>query len=282
MNRRSTGPIADQRGAIMVMAVFMAAFLVGCLWYLIGVGDALVYRERVQDAADAGAYSAAVYHARGMNLIALLNIVMAAMLAVLNTGAPRLNGLVFAVAFLSGGALVVAFVVAIGSIASSGRGGSSTAASSFELVLGLLLVAAGLRALRRPTTEFAPSEEKTRGRARAVLDRLERLTAKTAFGAGVLLGIGGPVQVDTLVAEGREPVKGRAIDDDIVGLGDKEDIVHIHLFVARRALAHILDLAMGDGQVVEPVQVQGLEVRVEGDLPGGINGNVGVGIGVFV
>jgi len=119
-------------------------------------------------------------------------LALAATLAVLNTGSPRLNGLVFAIAFLFGGALVVAFVVTIGSIAAPGRGGSSTAASSLEFVLGLMLLAGGLRALRRPTTELALSEVKTRGRASAVLDRLGRLTAKTAFGAGVLLGIGGP------------------------------------------------------------------------------------------
>jgi hypothetical protein len=119
-------------------------------------------------------------------------LALAATLAVLNTDTPRVNGLAFAIAFLVGGALVVAFVVTIGSIAAPGRGGSSDAASSLELVLGLLLLAGGLRALRRPTTELAPSQETTRGRASAVLDRLGRVTAKTAFGAGLLLGIGGP------------------------------------------------------------------------------------------
>ena len=45
------GLLQDRRGAIVVMAVFMAAFMVGCLWYLIGVGDAAVYREGLQDAS---------------------------------------------------------------------------------------------------------------------------------------------------------------------------------------------------------------------------------------
>src|SRR5262245_60734 len=73
----------DRRGAIALMGVVMATFLVGCLWYVIGVGEAAVYREKVQAAADAAAYVSAVYHARGMNLIALLNLVMVAILAVL-------------------------------------------------------------------------------------------------------------------------------------------------------------------------------------------------------
>jgi hypothetical protein len=70
----------DRRGAIMVVATFMAVFACAMLWYLIGVGDAILYRERVQDAADAVAFAGAVYHARGMNLIATLNIIMAALL----------------------------------------------------------------------------------------------------------------------------------------------------------------------------------------------------------
>ncbi len=75
----------DSNGAIMVMGVFMAVFMVGLLYYLVGLGDAIWYRERMQDAADAAAYSSAAMHARGMNILALINIVMAAILAVLIT-----------------------------------------------------------------------------------------------------------------------------------------------------------------------------------------------------
>ena len=73
----------DKRGAILVIAVFMAVFLVGTLWYLVGVGDAAIYREKMTDGADATAFASAVYHARGMNIIAMLNLIMAAALAVL-------------------------------------------------------------------------------------------------------------------------------------------------------------------------------------------------------
>jgi hypothetical protein len=73
----------DSRGAIMIGAVFMAAFMVGALWYVIGIGDAIVYRESMQDAADATAFAASVYHARGMNVIALLNVTAAAVFALL-------------------------------------------------------------------------------------------------------------------------------------------------------------------------------------------------------
>lgn len=72
-----------ERGAIMVMALFMAVFATGCLYYVVGLADAIARRERVQDAADAAAFSAVVLHARGMNVIALINMTMAALLAIL-------------------------------------------------------------------------------------------------------------------------------------------------------------------------------------------------------
>ncbi|HKO48576.1 MAG TPA: Tad domain-containing protein [Polyangiaceae bacterium] len=82
--RNSTVPLrADNRGAIMVITVFMAVFLVAILYYAMGIGQAILLRERMQDASDAGALSGAIMHARGMNFLVLINIVMAALLAVL-------------------------------------------------------------------------------------------------------------------------------------------------------------------------------------------------------
>ncbi len=73
---------ADQRGAVMVMGIFMCCIVVGALWYVAGIGDAIVLRERSQEIADAGAFSGATLHARGMNLIVLLNLVMACILGI--------------------------------------------------------------------------------------------------------------------------------------------------------------------------------------------------------
>lgn len=72
----------DERGAILVLGIFMCSCIVGALWYLAGIGSAIVYRERMQEAADAIAFSGAVLHARGMNLIVLINFIMAAILAI--------------------------------------------------------------------------------------------------------------------------------------------------------------------------------------------------------
>ncbi len=81
-NERATDLVTDDRGAIMVMGIFMCSCLVGALWYLAGIGDAILYRERMQEAADAIAFSDAALHARGMNLIVMVNLIMAAILSV--------------------------------------------------------------------------------------------------------------------------------------------------------------------------------------------------------
>lgn len=73
----------DTRGAMMVIGLVMAIFLVAALYYVVGIAEAITQRETMQDAADAGAFSAAVLHARGMNVIVLINVVMAALLAIL-------------------------------------------------------------------------------------------------------------------------------------------------------------------------------------------------------
>jgi hypothetical protein len=75
----------NERGAIMLIAVFFAIFGVAILYYMIGIGQAVLFRERMQDAADATALSAAIANARGMNFIVLINLVMAALLAILVT-----------------------------------------------------------------------------------------------------------------------------------------------------------------------------------------------------
>jgi hypothetical protein len=75
----------NESGAIVVFGIFFAVFVVGMLYYMVGLGNAIYYRERLQDAADASAFGAAVVHARGMNTMALINMIMAAVLAILFT-----------------------------------------------------------------------------------------------------------------------------------------------------------------------------------------------------
>ncbi|MCL2724676.1 MAG: hypothetical protein FWD69_09595 [Polyangiaceae bacterium] len=66
----------DQRGAIMLMGLCMSCFLIGALWFIIGVGDAIVFRDMMQEAADHAAFTSAVVHAKGMNFISACNLIL--------------------------------------------------------------------------------------------------------------------------------------------------------------------------------------------------------------
>jgi hypothetical protein len=81
MNARKTF-IADTGGAIMVVGIFMTLFLVGGLFFLLGIGDALVFHDRMQEVADVSAFTGAVVHARFMNLIAAINLIMLALVVI--------------------------------------------------------------------------------------------------------------------------------------------------------------------------------------------------------
>jgi hypothetical protein len=75
----------DERGAIMVIALFFAIFGLAILYTLLGTAQSIFLREKLQDAADSAALSSAIMHARAMNLLVLINIIMAALLAILVT-----------------------------------------------------------------------------------------------------------------------------------------------------------------------------------------------------
>jgi hypothetical protein len=75
--------LRDDRGVIMITGVMFTFLWIGLCWFIFGIGNAIAYRENLQNAADAGAFAAAVYDARGMNILAMINIVMGIALAVL-------------------------------------------------------------------------------------------------------------------------------------------------------------------------------------------------------
>jgi hypothetical protein len=73
----------DDAGNTTIPALFAGGFLIGGIFYLVGLGDAMVFHETMQDAADATSFAPSVMHARGMNVLALVNLVMSAILAIL-------------------------------------------------------------------------------------------------------------------------------------------------------------------------------------------------------
>lgn len=76
MTLAGPGLYRDTRGAVMITGLFMSTMLIGSLWFVMGVGDAIVFRDKMQEAVDHGVFAASILHAKGMNLIALLNIIM--------------------------------------------------------------------------------------------------------------------------------------------------------------------------------------------------------------
>lgn len=73
---------SDARGAVLVIGVFVAPFLVGALYYLIALSTAAMQREGLQGAADASAFAPAVVSARAMNQISVMNVLMKCIMAV--------------------------------------------------------------------------------------------------------------------------------------------------------------------------------------------------------
>jgi len=83
--REATGLLAsvvrDTRGAIFLLGIGLGLVLIGVAWNVSSVGAAALWRERASDVADAAAFDAAVWHARGMNLLAMSNLLMAVFMA---------------------------------------------------------------------------------------------------------------------------------------------------------------------------------------------------------
>jgi len=81
--RAVTELMGDTRGAIYVLGIVLGAVLFGVAWNLVNVGGAIAWRERAQDLADAAAFENALAHARGMNLLVMVNLIMVIVLSFL-------------------------------------------------------------------------------------------------------------------------------------------------------------------------------------------------------
>ncbi|HEY2747579.1 MAG TPA: hypothetical protein VGL86_23320, partial [Polyangia bacterium] len=71
----------DEGGNVLVIYVAASVLLVGMAWAIIGTGARVVQKETMQSSADAAAFSASVIKAKGLNIIAFCNLIMALLLA---------------------------------------------------------------------------------------------------------------------------------------------------------------------------------------------------------
>jgi hypothetical protein len=67
---------SDERGAVMLMGLFMAVFMSGFMFLVASFGQAVAHREARQDRADSAALSSAIVYAQSMNLAASYNRVI--------------------------------------------------------------------------------------------------------------------------------------------------------------------------------------------------------------
>jgi hypothetical protein len=102
---------SDTRGAVLVLGIALGALLVAALWQLCGVAEAMIWRETAQDAADAVAFEHAVWSARGMNVIVMVNIVMSLVMFVMVVWRTALIALGIAMVLTLPGGLVLLPVV---------------------------------------------------------------------------------------------------------------------------------------------------------------------------
>jgi hypothetical protein len=73
----------EQTGNVYVLFIAAALLFVALLWAVIGVGQRVVQHQTLQSSADAAAYSAAVMRAKGLNLVAFCNLLLAALFALI-------------------------------------------------------------------------------------------------------------------------------------------------------------------------------------------------------
>ena len=72
----------DERAQVSFLAVAAALCFVGLFSMVMNTSDLLRHRIQVQEAADVTALTAATWHARGMNLVAMTNVINSKLLTV--------------------------------------------------------------------------------------------------------------------------------------------------------------------------------------------------------
>lgn len=114
LGQRAAALARNEVGAIVILGIGAGAFLALGLFHLVRVTEAALWREGLQNAADAAAFDNAVIQARGMNVIAMLNVVMSVVMAVLlamrilEIAVAILTVIMMVVTFISGGATAAA------------------------------------------------------------------------------------------------------------------------------------------------------------------------------
>jgi hypothetical protein len=121
----------DRRGSILIPGMAMGMILVMCAMHMLDTTKSILLRTMGQNAADAIALESAIWHAQGMNIIALINVIMAAIFSILLAVRVVEILLIAAIAIL-------AIAAAVASFFSFGAAGSAATAMIRQLTQGLI------------------------------------------------------------------------------------------------------------------------------------------------
>src|SRR5262245_23458962 len=127
-------------------------------------------------------------------------------LFVLRSGRPRINGILYAGAFLLTQTLVLLIALAVGVASVTHGDHHADLEAAIGLVLGGLLVFAAFYLRAHPRAHVTKSGP---NKATAVLGRIKHLSPGQALGVGAALGIGGPKRITvTLLVAGAIAASG--------------------------------------------------------------------------
>ncbi len=83
MNTRFASEIRrDERGATTVVGLATGCFMAGSMFSMIGITQAMLKHDALQEAADAMGAAGSTIHARGMNIVGTINLIMLALVAI--------------------------------------------------------------------------------------------------------------------------------------------------------------------------------------------------------
>lgn len=156
---------------------------------------------------------------------------LTATLVVIRNDRPRVIGVAFLGGFLVGTTVAVGLGLVLGDAAVNGVDSHDQFEAVLALLLGVVLVAVGLRARRRPTQVPTPRPQEP-----ATLARLRHVRPASASAVGAVLGFGGPKRlVLTFLAMS---LVSAAL------LGDVESATLVVLYVAVASLAVWVPIGM--------------------------------------
>ncbi|MET0385806.1 MAG: hypothetical protein ABW321_07600, partial [Polyangiales bacterium] len=98
-----------EQGTVLIAGLFCGIILVLCCLHVLGVSRAILLRALGQNIADAIALESAVWHAQGMNIIVMINLIMAGIMALFMAIRIAEILLITAIAILTVAAAVASF-----------------------------------------------------------------------------------------------------------------------------------------------------------------------------